>query len=119
MSKEKFSYVQTPIENKVFTMTDISRIIGASADVIHTIIETINAESSVNENGRIVYDFKTMKQIMGVYKNTLKVSEVKKTNTTVKTIEELRAEHPLVKDDRFFKLSYFPKTEPACFENDN
>lgn len=31
-------------------------------------------------------------------------------------IEEMRAAHPLVKDDRFFKLSYFPDVVPNCFK---
>ena len=35
-----------------------------------------------------------------------------------KTIEELRKEHPLVTDDRFFKLSYFPDPIPVGFYDD-
>ena len=32
------------------------------------------------------------------------------------SIEELRKLHPLVKDDRFFKTSFFPDVTPKCFE---
>ena len=30
-------------------------------------------------------------------------------------LEAAQAEHPLVTDPRFLKLSYFPETTPACF----
>lgn len=34
-----------------------------------------------------------------------------------KTTEELKALHPLVTDERFFKTEFFPDTEPACFKD--
>jgi hypothetical protein len=32
------------------------------------------------------------------------------------TLEEMKALHPLVKDERYFKTSYFPDTVPECFK---
>lgn len=32
--------------------------------------------------------------------------------------EQLYKEHPLVKDPRFFKDSFFPDTEPICFSEE-
>ena len=29
-----------------------------------------------------------------------------------------KAEHPLVKDDKFFDINYWPETVPKCFETD-
>ena len=33
----------------------------------------------------------------------------------VQNLEELRALHPLVKDEKFFDSSYFPDVTPTCF----
>lgn len=37
-------------------------------------------------------------------------------NSSSLNLEELKKQHPLVKDDRFFKLTYFPDVIPSCFE---
>ena len=40
----------------------------------------------------------------------------KKKEIQLAEIGEQQAEHPLVTDPRFLKLSYFPDVTPACFE---
>ena len=62
-----------------------------------------------------------MKQIVEIYKHLSNADEIARKNgnkAESKTIEEIRAEHPLVKDEKFFKLSYFPEVTPNCFAED-
>lgn len=115
-----YSYTQTPNESKMFTVSDIQEICGASPNVIRGIAERANIESFIKKDGRgtVVFDFQSMKQIVAIYKNYSRVDEIVAKNQpkVEKTIEQLRAEHPLVKDDRFFKLSFFPDVVPNCFK---
>lgn len=121
--QEVYSYTQTPDESKMFTVSDIQKICGASPNIVRGIAERAGIESYISKERRnvVVYDFRAMKQIVAIYKNYKRVDEVRRSNkskTEPKTIEELRAEHPLVKDDRFFKLTFFPDITPKCFSDD-
>lgn len=113
------SYKVEPIEEKMFTITDIQRVCGASPNIIRSIAEKAGVESFISKGNRhsIVFDFNSARQIIAIYKNYSRVDEIAKRNRSEpKTIEELRAEHPLVTDDRFFKLSFFPDVVPNCFK---
>lgn len=117
--QEVYSYTQRPEEDRMFTVTDICKMVGASPCVIRSLAENAGIESFLSKERKnvIVFNFKGMKQIVALYKNVIGIDEVKKNNKVQepKTIEELRTEHPLVKDDRFFKLSFFPDIVPKCF----
>ena len=118
MKIDAYTTMQRPEEQKTFTVTDIQMITGASPDTIRSIAEQCNIESKVNKQRHtLVYDYTSMKQIVAVYQKLAGVTEIKKLNTVkeTKSIEQLRAEHPLVTDDNFFKLSYFPDVVPKCF----
>lgn len=39
--------------------------------------------------------------------------------TKEEILEQLRKEHPLVKDDRCFRLNWWPVTRPACFDDED
>lgn len=117
---ESYKVVE-PTEERMFTVSDIQKICGASPSIIRGIAERANIESFVSKDrrGSIVFDFQSAKQIMKIYKHLSNVDEIANSNRNraePKTIEELRAEHPLVKDDRFFKLSFFPDVVPNCFK---
>lgn len=120
MEKDVYSYTQTPSEDRMFTISDIQKICGASPNIIRGIAERAGIESSVKKNRNIiVFDFCSMKQIVAIYKNVSNIDEIvakNKRKAETKSIEQLRAEHPLVKDDRYFKLSFFPDTVPVCFK---
>lgn len=108
-------------EGRVFTISDIQQICGASPNIIRGIAERANIESFISKDRRntVVFTFQSMKQIVEIYRHFSSVEEIASRNKRKgesKTIEELRAEHPLVKDDRFFKLSFFPDTVPVCFK---
>lgn len=111
------------VEKQAFTVSDIQKICGASPSIIRGIAERAGIESFVSTNNKhsIVFDFVSTKQIIAIYHNYSRVEEIASRNrnkTEPKTIEQLRAEHPLVKDDRFFKLSFFPDVVPKCFSDD-
>lgn len=117
---ESYKVVE-PTEERMFTVSDIQKMCGASPAIIRGIAERANIESFVSKGRRcsIVFDFQSARQIMKIYKHLLNVDEIANSNKNraePKTIEQLRAEHPLVKDDRFFKLSYFPDIVPNCFK---
>lgn len=118
--EEVYSYTQKPEADRMFTVSDIQRICGASPNIIRGIAERAGVESFVKKDGRgtVVFDFHSMKQIVAIYKNHSRIDEIVAKNQpkVEKTIEQLRAEHPLVKDDRFFKLSFFPDVVPNCFK---
>ena len=119
-----YDYTQKPEEQRTFTVTDIQRITGSSPSVIRSIAERAGIEGFVNKDRHnvVVYDFKSMKQIVAIYRNYMRIDDVVKINkrraSEPKTIEQLRKEHPLVKDDKFFKLTYFPDIVPKCFADD-
>ena len=117
---EIYNYTQKSEADRMFTISDIQRISGASPNIIRGIAERANIESFIKKDGRgtVVFDFHSMKQIVSIYKNHSRVDEIVAKNQpkVEKTIEQLRAEHPLVKDDRFFKLSFFPDVVPNCFK---
>ena len=117
---EIYNYTQKPEADGMFTISDIQKISGASPNVIRGIAERANIESFIKKDGRgtVVFDFHSMKQIVAIYRNHSRVDEIVAKNQpkVEKTIEQLRAEHPLVKDDRFFKLSFFPDVVPNCFK---
>ena len=117
---ESYKVVE-PTGERMFTVSDIQKMCGASRAIIRGIAERANIESFVSKDrrGSIVFDFQSVKQIMKIYKHLLNVDEIANSNKNraePKTIEELRAEHPLVKDDRFFELQYFPDVIPNCFK---
>ena len=106
---------------RMFTISDIQKICGASPAIIRGIAERANIESFISKDRRntVVFTLKSTKQIIAIYRNYSRVDEIARRNRSrvePKTIEQLRAEHPLVKDDRFFKLSYFPDVIPNCFK---
>lgn len=122
--EEVYSYTQTPEESRMFTISDIQKICGASPNIIRGIAERANIESFISKDRRnkVVFTFQSMKQIVEIYRHLSNVDEIARKNVNkaeVKTVEELRAEHPLVKDDRFFKLSFFPDVIPNCFKECN
>ena len=117
---ESYKVVE-PTGERMFSVSDIKKMCGASPAIIRGIAERANIESFVSKDrrGSIVFDFQSAKQIMKIYKHLLNVDEISNSNKNraePKTIEELRAEHPLVKDDRFFKLQYFPDVKLNCFK---
>lgn len=118
---ESYRIAEPVKESRMFTVSDIQRICGASPNVIRGIAERANIESfvSAERRNKIVFDFQSMKQIVEIYRHISTSDDIasrNKNKTEPKTIEELRAEHPLVKDDRFFKLSFFPDVVPNCFK---
>ena len=104
-------------ESEMFTTTDICKMLNASPCIVRNLAEKAGIETYVSRtrHGIILYDFKGATQIIKLYRKQITLNDVKKNRVEPKTVEELRAEHPLVTDDRFFKTSYFPDTIPICF----
>lgn len=104
-------------ESDMFTTTDICKMTGATHSAIRSLAEKAGIETYVSKtrHGIFLYDKSSVEQIIKLYRRQMTLQEIKKNRGEPKTIEQLRSEHPLVTDDRFFKLSYFPDTVPKCF----
>ena len=117
------------IKERMYSFYDIAALEGMSVQGVRTRFFKANADKSKIKT-LIVYDSHgaghtemlfTASQLVefkliGRSKKSKqpKVCVQKKVDIA-ENIEELRRQHNLVKDDRFFTLSYFPDVIPVCF----
>lgn len=112
-------------EEKKYSADELSEIFDVSVSGIRSRVSHINDKSTLTK--KIVLDARNAPHPQYVF--TLKEAKFydiipkKRERKVIKpkapeNIEEMRINHPLIKDDRFFKLSYFPEIIPACFVED-
>lgn len=111
---------------RYFTTYEIAKETGMTEKAVRNILyrRQISPVIVSNHNGRkALWGYTAYKIVMEraeVYKkreNRLKQVKAILQKEEVLSLEELRKLHPLVKDDRFFKTSYFPDIIPKCFED--
>lgn len=116
---EKFSYTDKPEEERLFTTIEVAKIAHVEPASVYNICkrECIAYKIKyINCRKTALYDFRTMKRIVEICKKNKGQKVIE--NKPAETIEQLRKEHPLVTDDKFFKLSYFPDVVPNCFKTE-
>lgn len=124
--KNDYEYGQRPEEDRMFSTEEVAVILDVTGPTVSNIAKKtkVVAERRKNKRGGGCSCFYTWQQIRimiefhdsnkpGTNKQNNKSSSLPGKN---KSIEQLRKEHPLVKDARFFSLSYFPAIIPNCFE---
>lgn len=125
--KERFSFWDIPEDTqKLFTTEEVGKILNVKPNNVSATVYRLGIKRILKSNnkGRSYYfDYKGMREIKAYYDRRNKEREAKglpriEAEPTVKyTIEELKQMHPLVTDDRCFKLSYWPEVMPKCFED--
>lgn len=118
---DKWSYTSKPDIQKVYTTREVADLLNISDGMVRGIVNYhgLDQQIVITKNSRAaVYTYDTVRQIKEIHEareKKMKVAEQQKLIKNMETDEEA-ALHPLVKDKRFLKLSYFPETVPNCFE---
>lgn len=124
-SKDKFLWTQKPDVQKVYTTQEIADVLGTTATVIRNITSYYNIEHSIQTTGNAraaFYSYDSMRLIKQYYEAIQKKADMAEKNKLRLAFEKKEADsekeqHPLVTDERFLKLSYFPEVVPNCFED--
>ena len=115
-NREKWVYTQRPENERLFLASDMAAALGITAPCFYSLMKSLDLERRIqrDKRGRNVSYFThdALKRCEEELKRreSEKTATLKKQETTADA-----AEHPLVTDPRFLKLSYFPETTPACF----
>ena len=115
--REKFNYTQRPETERLFLASDMAAALGITAPCFYSLMKSLDLERRIqrDKRGRNVSYF--THDALKRCEEELKRRESEKTATPKKQETTAdAAEHPLVTDPRFLKLSYFPDVVPACFE---
>ena len=114
-----FNVASRPVEMRYYTIKEIMRDSGFLIAQVYRFLRQGNFTSELvqTDNGnKPMYSWMAYKSIIDYAAKTKKPERKVKVAAEQPTIEQLRKEHPLVTDDRFFKLSYFPDPTPECFK---
>ena len=114
--REKWVYTQRPENERLFLASDMAAALGITAPCFYSLMKSLDLERRIqrDKRGRNVSYF--THDALKRCEEELKRRESEKTATPKKQETTAdAAEHPLVTDPRFLKLSYFPDITPACF----
>lgn len=125
--KERFSFWDIPEDTqKLFTTDEVGKILNVKPSNISSMAYRYGIKKIIKatNKGRTYYfDYKAMREIKDYFDRRNKEREAKglqrlEAELTEKySIEELKKLHPLVTDERCFRMSYWPETLPNCFKN--
>lgn len=113
---EQYSYTQKTKTDRLFKTKEVADICGVTVGMVHYAVEKLGIIYTTNKYGYAQFSFNQMRLIREYYKKS-DLSNFKPKGEPM-TLEQLKELHPLVKDERFFKLSYFPEVTPNCFAED-
>ena len=114
--REKFNYTQRPENSRLFLAAEMANALEITIPCFYSLMKKLDLDNIKKPDGRghnvMYFTHDALKRC----EEELKRRETEKTITPKKTETTAdAAEHPLVTDPRFLKLSYFPETTPACF----
>ena len=116
--REKFNYTQRPDAPREFLVSDIANALEITVPCAYSLITKLNLDSIKRPDGRGHNVMYVNHDAIGLCREELERREnadrAKRENGRAE-LEADAAEHPLVTDPRFLKLSYFPDVTPACF----
>lgn len=131
LGDDSFTFVNV---DKTFTFREIANSFKVSLGFLQNLIDRHPEEfewsksytKTGKEKRRFTYqDYLTVKDYVQAFnvkkaERKKRLEELCNSEQEKKSLEELRKEHPLVKDDRFFNVNYWPETTPklAVFEED-
>ncbi len=109
-------------EENNYTTRQLAELLGISSSCVSNIAIRYNIPKKVliSEKARVAYfskeSLEKFRNILDEMQDKRAKWEQKRTEATAAELEEAEALHPLVKDKRFLKLSYFPNVVPDCFK---
>lgn len=121
MKKNNFFLSQCPEVQKIYTTNEVAQLLNCTAATVRSIVYYHHLDYSVRPTSKTkesFYYYDTYRQIKEIHEKgraSYKAKQAIKKTETAYSLEEMQAAHPLVKDLRFFRLTYFPDTTPKCF----
>ena len=118
------------MKEKMYTFAEVAEMEGLSMNGIRQrfwkshadkskIMTHVTYDRAGNKHLEMLFTFKQLSEFNLVGASRKKKGTEKKAKKepakVIHNLEELKALHPLVKDVRFFELSYFPDVVPVCF----
>lgn len=105
---------------KLFTTADIARILNTSEKTVYIRAVSIKIKPVKKINNKNYYSWKQMRMIKELNENcdgkaSIYFKKHPVEDNVVKPIETMKAEHPLVHDERCFNFNWWPEVIPACF----
>lgn len=118
-NNKKWEYTQKPANERKFLASEMATALEITMPAFYALMKKLNLdyELEVNHYGHKVFVFSHKE--LARCREELERRENKAREIAQEQQAELeaqQAEHPLVTDPRFLKLSYFPNIIPACFE---
>ena len=117
LQKDKYLWTQRPDVQKVYTTKEVAQLLDVTEAVVRGIVKQHDLDFSVcsTKNSRAAfYSYDTVRQIKAYHdaivqkQEKYRLDKIKAMQDQSISNEEMKALHPLVTDERFFKLSYFP-----------
>jgi hypothetical protein len=114
-----------PEKQKIYTTQEAADLLEVSITQLRRIARQANIEFSfvaINRARNMVFNYDAVRLMQAYWKKNrsdrTKVAKAAIKKTEPEEDEISSADHPLVKDKRFLKLSYFPDVVPNCFEEE-
>ena len=113
-NREKWVYTQRPENERLFLASDMANALDITLPTFYALQRKLDLDCQYvkDERGRkvLVFNYDALARCS----EELERREKAEKETGRAELEAAQAEHPLVTDPRFLKLSYFPDVTPAC-----
>lgn len=118
-NREKWTYTQRPENERKFSAWDMANALDITLPTFYALQRKLDLDSQYvkDKRGRkvLVFTHDALKRCVEELERR-EAAEKAKGETNRAELDAAQAEHPLVTDPRFLKLSYFPNVTPVCFE---
>lgn len=118
--------ITNPKQERIFTVNEISNLVGYTPNQIRVFARKmkIGKRHKPLVEGGPCFDFtysdyliiKKYVEERKAIKEKFQQLNLAKIKSKEETLQELKKLHPLVTDERFFKLEFFPDVMPECFK---
>lgn len=117
--REKFNYTQRPESPRLFLAADMANALEITIPCFYSLMKKLDLDNIKKPDGRghnvMYFTHDALARCREELERRENAEKAKRENGRAE-LEAAQAEHPLVTDPRFLKLSYFPDVVPACFE---
>ena len=114
--REKWDYTQRPENSRLFLAAEMANALEITIPCFYSLMKKLDLDNIKKPDGRghnVMYF--THDALARCREELERRENAEKAKTGRAELEAAQAEHPLVTDPNFLKLSYFPETIPACF----
>ena len=116
--REKFNYTQRPESPRLFLAAEMANALEITIPCFYSLMKKLDLDNIKKPDGRghnvMYFTHDALARCREELERRENADRAKRENGRAE-LEAAQAEHPLVTDPRFLKLSYFPETTPACF----